>query len=124
MLARQGDLDGAIQLLRDSPLATTASALRALLADLYVQKAEALKLRQPDAARAAVEAALAIDRRHAGALALQQQLLPATRPRVQCQVADPGYLINVQAIAISDGLVALGDGSGVAGFCASWASAA
>ena len=81
MLARQGDLDGAIQLLRDTPSSRSDSGLRALLVELYVQKAEALKLRQPDAARAAVEAALAIDRRHAGALALQQQLLPATRQR-------------------------------------------
>jgi len=81
MLSRQGDLDGAIQLLRDATPTRNDAGQRALLADLYVQKAEALKLRQPDAARAAVEAALAIDRRHAGALALKQQLLPATRPK-------------------------------------------
>lgn len=81
MLSRQGDLDGAIQLLRDATATRNDAGQRALLADLYVQKAEALKLRQPDAARAAVEAALAIDRRHAGALALQQLLLPATRPK-------------------------------------------
>jgi tetratricopeptide (TPR) repeat protein len=81
MLVRQGDLDGAIQLLRDATATRNDTGQRALLADLYVQRAEALKLRQPDAARASVEAALAIDRRHAGALALQQQLRPATRPK-------------------------------------------
>ena len=72
---------GGGQLLRDATPTRNDAGQRALLADLYVQKAEALKLRQPDAARAAVEAALAIDRRHAGALALKQQLLPATRPK-------------------------------------------
>lgn len=80
MLVQQGDLDGAIQLLKDTPPARADARLRRQLADLYVQKADALKQRQPEAARANVDAALAIDRRHAGALALQQQLPPA-RPR-------------------------------------------
>ncbi|MFT3818693.1 MAG: hypothetical protein QM750_13805 [Rubrivivax sp.] len=74
MLARQGDLDGAIQLLRDSPALRHDAAHRSLLADLYVQKAESLRQRQPDQARQAVNAALALDRRHPGALALQSQL--------------------------------------------------
>ena len=80
MLVQQGDFDGAIQVVRDATSQRNDAPLRTLLADLYVQKADSLKQRQPDAARAAVEAALAIDRRHAGALALQQQLPPA-RPR-------------------------------------------
>jgi len=84
MLARQGDIDGAIQLLRDSAALRHDAAQRALLADLYVQKAESLRLRQPDQARQAVNAALALDRRHPGALALQSQLGPRaggnTRP--------------------------------------------
>jgi len=79
LLVRQGDLDGAIQMLRESPLLRTDGAHKALLADLYVQKAEGLKQQQPEAARAAVEAALALDRRHAAALALQQQLPRVTR---------------------------------------------
>lgn len=74
MLARQGDLDGAIALLRDGTPWRTLPGHRALLADLYVRKAESLKATQPDAARAAVEAALGIDNRHAAALALQAQL--------------------------------------------------
>lgn len=81
LLSRQGDLDGAIQLLKDTPQTRNETGLRALLVDLHVQKAESLKQRQPEAARAAVEAALAIDRRHAGALALQQQLSLPPRPR-------------------------------------------
>jgi len=89
MLARQGDLDGAIALLRDNAQWRNLPAHRALLADLYVRKAESLKSAQPEAARAAVEAALGIDGRHAGALALDAQLprpgsrgtrSPATRP--------------------------------------------
>lgn len=89
MLARQGDLDGAIALLRDSAAWRTQPAHRALLADLYVRKAEGLKETQPEAARAAVEAALGIDSRHVAALALQAQLPrpgvravrpPSTRP--------------------------------------------
>lgn len=81
LLARQGDFDGAIQLVKDAPQTRNDAGLRAQWVDLLVQKAESLKQRQPEAARAAVEAALAIDRRHAGALALQQQLSPPPRPR-------------------------------------------
>ena len=81
MLVRQGDLDGAIQMLRESPLSRSDAAQRALLIELHLQKAEGLKQRQPDAARAAVEAALALDRRHPAALALQQQLA-TSKPRV------------------------------------------
>lgn len=80
MLAQQGDVDGAIGLLREAPALRSDAGLRGQLADLYVQKAEALKQRQPEAARAAVDAALALDRRHPGALALQLQL-PPPRPR-------------------------------------------
>lgn len=81
MLARQGDFDGAIALLRENAQWRTQPAHRELLADLYVQKAESLKSTRPDAARAAVEAALAIDSRHAAALALQAQLArPGSRP--------------------------------------------
>lgn len=73
LLARQGDFDGAILLLRDAP-GRGDLATRSLLVDTYVQKAESLRQRQPEAARAAVAAALAIDRRHPAALALQRQL--------------------------------------------------
>ncbi len=73
LLARQGDLDAAIQMLRDSPLRNEA-VTRAMLADLYVQKAESIKHSQPEAARAAVNAALVFDRRHPAALTLQQHL--------------------------------------------------
>jgi hypothetical protein len=79
-LARQGDVEAAIQLLRDSPSLRTDPAHKLMLADLYVQKAESLRQRQPEAARAAVDAALAVDRRHAAALALRQQL---TRPHTK-----------------------------------------
>lgn len=88
MLVQQGDFDGAIQTVRDATQPRGDPGLRALLADLYVQKADSLKQRQPDAARTALEAALAIDRRHAGALALQQQL-PPPRPRASPPVAPP-----------------------------------
>lgn len=81
MLARQGDVDGAIQLLRDSPASRSDGATRRLLADLYVQRAESLRQRQPEAARQAVDAALALERRHAGALALQSQLPKAPKGR-------------------------------------------
>lgn len=89
LLARQGDLDGAIQLLRDSTAARQDAAHRNLLADLYVQKAETLRQRQPELARQAVEAALALDRRHAGALALQAQLPKAAKGR-SAKPASPG----------------------------------
>lgn len=74
VMARQGDFDAATQMLRDSPDWRTDVSLRALAADVYVQKAESLRVRQPAAARAAVDAALAIDPRHPAALQLQQQL--------------------------------------------------
>lgn len=72
LLARQGDVDGAVALLREP--ARTDAALRAQLADLYVARAESLRQRDPIAARAAVDAALALDRKHAAALALVRQL--------------------------------------------------
>lgn len=81
LLARQGDVDSAIQLLRDAPQTRSDAALRAQLADLYVQKGEALRPRQPDAARSAAEAALALDPRHAAARALLQSLPPRPRAR-------------------------------------------
>lgn len=74
VMARQGDYDAATQMLRDSPDWRTDVSLRALAADIYAQKAESLRARQPVAARAAVDAALAIDPRHPLALQLQQQL--------------------------------------------------
>lgn len=81
LLARQGDLDGAINLLRDNPQWRSQPAHRSMLVDLYLRKAEATKATQPDAARQSVEAALAIDARHAGALALRAQLSrPAAPP--------------------------------------------
>lgn len=81
LLARQGDLDSAIQLLRDAGTTRTDAAHRNALADLYVAKGETLRQRQPDAARSAAEAALALDRRHPGALALLQALPPRPRPK-------------------------------------------
>lgn len=81
MLAAQGDVDGAIQLLRDALPPRADTPARNQLADLYVQKAESLRRQDPQAARQAVDAALALDRRHAGALALQRQLpAQASRP--------------------------------------------
>lgn len=74
LLASQGDVDAAIQLLREAAPARPDAGTRAQLADLYVQKAEALRRRDPAAARSAVEAALALDRRHPAAVALQRQL--------------------------------------------------
>jgi len=74
MLARQGDVDGAIQMLTNAARWRQQPALKSLLVDLYVQKAESLRQRQPQAARAAVDAALAIDRRHSAAQALLRQL--------------------------------------------------
>ncbi|WP_326534379.1 hypothetical protein [Pseudorhodoferax sp.] len=73
VLARQGDVDGAIQLLRDQRSTRSDPASRALLADLHVQQAELLYPRDPRAASAALDAALLLDRRHAAALALRQQ---------------------------------------------------
>lgn len=73
VLARQGDVEGAIQLLRDQRGTRSDPASRALLADLHVQQAELLYARDPRAATAALEAALLLDRRHAAALALRQQ---------------------------------------------------
>ncbi|MFO1330033.1 MAG: hypothetical protein U1F56_21985 [Rubrivivax sp.] len=74
LLSSQGDLDAAIQLLRDAMPARPDPGMRGQLVDLYVQKAESLRRRDLPAARAALDAALALDRRHAGALALQRQL--------------------------------------------------
>jgi tetratricopeptide (TPR) repeat protein len=88
LLARQGQLDSAIQMLRESPSLSRDAAHRALLADLYVQKAEALRLQQPGAARVAVEAALALDRRHPAALALLAKL-PKVRPAPPAPSAAP-----------------------------------
>lgn len=75
LLARQGDVDGAIQMLRSTPASRSDASHKALLANLYVQKAEAQwRQLQPDAARATVQSALALDKQHAGALALLQRL--------------------------------------------------
>lgn len=78
LLAQQGEIDAAIELLRRSPNLRRDTPSRRLLADLYVQKAQALREQQPGLALKAVKAALALDRRHGGALALQTQL--GTRP--------------------------------------------
>lgn len=82
LLARQGDVDGAIQMLRGSAALSRGDvAHKALLANLYVQKAEAhLRQRQADAARTAAQAALALDKQHAGALAVLQRLPAKARP--------------------------------------------
>lgn len=80
ILVAQGDLDGAIQLLRDALPPRPDAGARTQLADLYVAKAEALRRIDASAARAAVEAALALDRRHAGALAVQRQLAGPAAP--------------------------------------------
>jgi tetratricopeptide (TPR) repeat protein len=84
LLAAQGDVEAAIQLLRESPLLRRDASLRGRLADLYVQKAGTLKASQPAAARAALDASLALDPKHAGALALQQQL-----PKARSRAAPP-----------------------------------
>lgn len=74
MLVSQGDFDAAIQVMREALPAKADARSRSQLADLYVQKAESLRRTNPQAARAAVDAALALDRRHAAARALQRQL--------------------------------------------------
>lgn len=77
LLSTQGDIDSAIQLLRESPLLRQDTGVRALLVDLYVRKAESTRAAQPAVARAAVDAALTLDPRHAAALALRKQLPPS-----------------------------------------------
>lgn len=77
LLARQGDLEAAIALLRDGLRGQGDAARRGLLADLHVQRAETLRLRDPQSARASVEAALALDPGHAAARALARQLAAA-----------------------------------------------
>lgn len=74
LLARQGDLDAAIQILREVVTVRSEAPARSQLADLHVQKAGSLRQKDPQAALASVEAALALDRRHGAALALQRQL--------------------------------------------------
>lgn len=74
LLARQGDVDAAITLLRDAGRPPADASSRALLADLYVQRAEAQLARAPQAALAAVTAALALDPAHAAARALARRL--------------------------------------------------
>lgn len=79
LLARNGDLDAAIALLRDGLRTHGDAAAKSVLADLYVQRAEAQRQRDPQAARASVNAALTIDPAHAGAQALARRLGPASR---------------------------------------------
>lgn len=88
LLARQGQLDSAIQMLRESPSLPRDAAHKALLANLYVQKAESLRGQYPQAARTAVEAALALDRRHPAALALLA-ILPKPGLRETAPAAGP-----------------------------------
>lgn len=73
LLARQGDVEAAIALLRETGRPADAPS-RALLADLYVQRAEAQLAREPRAALAAVTAALSLDPAHAAARALARRL--------------------------------------------------
>jgi tetratricopeptide (TPR) repeat protein len=89
MLVRQGDLDGAIQMLRETPRSRTDPELRSTLIDLYLERAEKLRTVRPDEARADVDAALALDRRHARALALRAQIrgTSATVPAAAAQPA-------------------------------------
>lgn len=80
LLARNGDLDAAIALLRDGIRGNGDVAQKSLLADLYVQRAEAQRANDPKAARASVNAALALDPAHAAARALARRLPPEPRP--------------------------------------------
>lgn len=73
LLARQGDVEAAIALLRETGRPADGPS-KALLADLYVQRAEAQFAREPQAALVAVTAALAIDPAHPGARALARRL--------------------------------------------------
>jgi tetratricopeptide (TPR) repeat protein len=93
MLARQGDLDGAIQMLRETPRSRTDPELRSTLIDLYLENAEKLRTVRPDEARAAVDAALALDRRHARALALRMQMR-GTSAAAPAPAAQPGQGIR------------------------------
>jgi hypothetical protein len=77
-LARQGELDGAIELL-ETRLAANPSdgALRALAADVYVKKAESLLPHDGRAAKAWLDKALRWQPDQPRALALQKSLAPA-----------------------------------------------
>ena len=91
LLATQGDVDSAIQLLRESPLLRRDASMRALLVDLYVRKAEGARAAHPTVARAALDAALTLDPRNAAALALRQQLPPSrARANPPARPAAPG----------------------------------
>jgi len=79
LLARQGDVDAAITLLKEGMRANGDSARKSLLADLYVQRAESLRQQNPQSARTSVDAALALDPNHPQARALARQLAPARR---------------------------------------------
>ena len=92
LLLRQGELDGAIGVLRDALRGGIgAPATKAMLVDAYVQKAEKLLARDPRGARSAAESALQIEPRNAAALSLLQRTqLPGARgPGVAPLVAPP-----------------------------------
>jgi tetratricopeptide (TPR) repeat protein len=75
ILASQGDIDDAIAVLEKRVTADKRDdAARALLADVYVQKAEKLAPRDKKGALAAVERSLRLEPADARALALQKQL--------------------------------------------------
>lgn len=74
LLARQGEIDEAIAVLRQVQSGRPDAAINALLVDLHLQRARGLMTRDPEAARQSVDAALALNPRHAGALLLARQL--------------------------------------------------
>jgi tetratricopeptide (TPR) repeat protein len=95
LLAQQGDLDGALALLRENPRWRNLAAHRALVVELLVRKAQAQAQAEgeTEAARKTVDAALALDPKHAAARALRTELgaaadaaqrrAPAPRPTSQ-----------------------------------------
>ena len=78
ILASQGDIDDAIGVLEKRLVADRRDdAARRLLADVYVQKAEKLGVRDRKGALVAAERALKLDPTHTRAAALQKQLKAA-----------------------------------------------
>ena len=75
LLARQGEFDSAIGVLKDALRTSPQDAgTKTLLIDVYLQKAERAWPRDARAARGAVDAALALDPRHAGAQAMLRKI--------------------------------------------------
>lgn len=74
LLMRQGEFDSAISLLRDALLSRPGDTpIKALLIDVYLQKGERALAKDRRAAKAAAEAALQLQPRHAGAVSLLQR---------------------------------------------------